>query len=49
MARARKTLMVGLEIVAIVGLTWLICTIIASIRAARGEEYHYPVTIRLIH
>ncbi len=40
---------IGFVLLPIVGLTWLICTIIASIRAARGEEYHYPVTIRLIH
>ena len=40
---------IGFVLLPIVVLTWLICTIIASIRAARGEEYHYPVTIRLIH
>jgi uncharacterized protein len=40
---------IGLVLLPIVGLTWLICTIIASIRAARGEEYHYPVTIRMVH
>jgi uncharacterized Tic20 family protein len=40
---------IGFVLLPIVGLIWLICTIIASVRAARGEEYHYPVTIRLIH
>ena len=40
---------IGFVLLPIVGLTWLICTIVGSVRAARGEEYHYPVTIRLIH
>ena len=40
---------IGFVLLPIVGLTWLVCTIIASVKAARGEEYHYPVTIRLVH
>ena len=34
---------IGFVLLPIVGLTWLICTIIASVKAARGDEYHDPV------
>lgn len=27
---------------------WLVCSIIGTIRAYEGREYHYPVTMRLI-
>ena len=40
--------LVGLLLLPIVGLMWLIFTIIGSVRASRGEEYRYPVTIRLV-
>lgn len=29
-------------------LTWLVCSIIGTLRAYEGREYRYPVTIRLI-
>lgn len=31
-----------------VGITWLVCTIIAAIKANNGEDYRYPLTIRLV-
>jgi len=40
--------LVGLLLLPIVGLMWLIFTIIGSVRASKGEEYRYPVTIRLV-
>ncbi|MEJ7834451.1 MAG: DUF4870 domain-containing protein, partial [Nocardioides sp.] len=41
-------LLVGLILLPIVGLLWLIFTIIGSVKAANGEEYRYPLTIRLV-
>jgi uncharacterized Tic20 family protein len=32
----------------VVGIAWLVLTIIGSVRAARGEEYRYPLTIRMV-
>ena len=40
--------LIGFVLLPIVGLTWLICTIIGSIRSSRGEDYRYPVTIRMV-
>ena len=40
--------LVGFLLLPIVGLLWLIFTIIGSIKAANGEEYRYPLTIRMV-
>lgn len=32
-----------------IALLWLVCSIIATIKAWNGEPYRYPLTIRLIH
>lgn len=32
----------------IVGLGWLVLTIIAAIKANQGERYRYPLTLRLV-
>ena len=32
----------------LVGLAWLVFTIIASIKANQGERYRYPFTLRLV-
>ena len=29
-------------------LTWLVCMIIASVKASNGQEYHFPMTIRFL-
>src|SRR6478609_3010172 len=34
--------LVGFVLLPIVGLMWLVFTIIGAVRASRGEEYHYP-------
>jgi uncharacterized Tic20 family protein len=41
--------LIGFVLLPIVGLAWLVCTIIGSVKAARGEEYRYPLTIRMVH
>jgi uncharacterized protein len=37
-----------LPLMIIVGLAWLVLTIIASIKANQGERYRYPFALRLI-
>jgi uncharacterized Tic20 family protein len=32
----------------LVGLAWLVLTIIATIKASNGESYRYPLTLRLV-
>lgn len=32
----------------IVGVFWLVCSIIASVKAYNGEAYRYPLTLRLL-
>jgi uncharacterized Tic20 family protein len=41
--------LVGWLVLAAVGLLWLIGTIVATVRAGRGQRYRYPLTIRLVH
>ena len=45
------TLPAGLALLAAIGLialTWLVCSIIATVKAWNGEAYRYPLTLRLI-
>lgn len=39
---------IGFVLLPLVGLFWLVFTIVGSVKAARGEEYRYPATIRLV-
>lgn len=34
--------------VALISLTWLVCSIVAALKAWSGEAYRYPLTIRLL-
>ncbi|MDN5858321.1 MAG: DUF4870 domain-containing protein [Pseudonocardia sp.] len=38
----------GKELIAAYGVFWLICVIIATVRASQGDEFRYPLTLRLI-
>lgn len=40
--------LVGLVLAPIVGLTWLVLTLIGTVKSSSGEEYRYPLTIRMI-
>ena len=40
--------LITLPIMAVVGVAWLVFTIIASIRANEGQAYRYPFAVRLI-
>ncbi|MBP20910.1 MAG: orotate phosphoribosyltransferase, partial [Alcanivorax sp.] len=39
---------IGGLLLPIIGIFWLIMTIIAAVKANGGERYRYPLTIRLI-
>ena len=41
--------LIGLLLLPVVGVAGAILTIIASVKAANGEAYRYPLTIRLIN
>jgi uncharacterized Tic20 family protein len=40
--------LVGLLLLPIVGLMWLVLTILGSVRAADGRDYRYPLTLRMV-
>ncbi|ANH40207.1 hypothetical protein I601_3808 [Nocardioides dokdonensis FR1436] len=40
--------LVGILLLPVVGLLWLIFTIMGSVKTANGEEYRYPLTIRMV-
>ncbi len=40
--------LVGIALVPIVLVTWFILTIVAAVKAANGERYRYPMTIRFV-
>jgi uncharacterized Tic20 family protein len=40
--------LIGFVLLGIIFLMWVICTIIASVKASNGEFYNYPVTIRFL-
>lgn len=41
-------LVVALPVWIVLGLVWLVCSLIATVKAYDGQPYRYPVTIRLI-
>jgi uncharacterized Tic20 family protein len=40
--------LIGFILLPIVGILWLVLTIMASVAANRGEDYRYPFNIRLV-
>lgn len=40
--------LIGFLLVAIVGLAWLVLTIMAAVAASKGESFRYPFTLRLV-
>jgi uncharacterized Tic20 family protein len=41
-------ILIGFVLLAIVGIAWLVCTILGAMAASRGDPYRYPLTLRLI-
>lgn len=37
-----------LVLVAVLAVAWLVCSILAAVKAWNGESYRYPLTIRLL-
>lgn len=35
--------------IAAIAVLWLVCSVVAAIKAINGETYRYPLTIRLLH
>ncbi|RIV19335.1 DUF4870 domain-containing protein [Fibrisoma montanum] len=40
--------LIGIVLIWVVGVIWLVLTIIAAVKANNGEYYRYPLTIRFI-
>lgn len=40
--------LIGFLLLPIVGLFWLIMTIIGAVKASAGEDFRYPLTIRMV-
>lgn len=40
--------LIGFVLLPLVGLWWLVFTIIGSVKSANGELYRYPATLRLV-
>jgi uncharacterized protein len=40
--------LIGFLTIAVVGIAWLVLTIMAAIKANNGEVYRYPATLRLV-
>jgi uncharacterized Tic20 family protein len=40
--------LIGFLLLIAVGLLWLICTIMAAVKANNGEDFRYPLTIRMV-
>ncbi|MCM0622242.1 DUF4870 domain-containing protein [Nocardioides bruguierae] len=40
--------LVGIVLLPIVGIAWLVLTIIGTVKSANGEYYRYPLTIRMV-
>ena len=41
-------ILIGVPLMFAVGLAGLICSLVAAVKASRGECYHYPVTIHFV-
>lgn len=46
---ALMVVVIGFLLLPIVVLVWLVFTIIAALAASRGENYRYPLTLRLVN
>jgi len=40
--------LIGFQLLIVVGIAWLVLTILAGLAANKGETYRYPFTLRLI-
>ena len=40
--------LIGFIILPVLGVLWLVCVVLATMRASEGRDYRYPVTIRFV-
>jgi hypothetical protein len=40
--------LIGFLLIIVVGIGWLVLTIVAGLAANRGEDYRYPFNLRLV-
>lgn len=40
--------LIGIVLLAAIGVMWIVFTVLATVRASNGEPYRYPFTIRLV-
>lgn len=40
--------LIGIPILIIIGISWIVLTVVAAVKASNGEEYRYPLTIRFV-
>lgn len=40
--------LIGFAILAVYGVFYVVCVVLATIKASQGEDFRYPLTIRLI-
>ncbi|MGI5126794.1 DUF4870 domain-containing protein [Pseudonocardia sp. CA-107938] len=40
--------LVGFVLIVVYGFFWLICVVVATVRASQGGEFRYPLTVRII-
>ena len=45
---ALVVVLVGLVLLPVVGVMWLVLTILASVRVGEGRDYRYPLTLRMV-
>jgi uncharacterized Tic20 family protein len=41
-------ILIGFLLIVVVGIAWLVFTIIGAVKANNGEDYQYPLTIRMV-
>ncbi len=47
-ATALLFVIIGIFLLPIIGIAWIVFTVIAGISASKGENYRYPFTLRLV-
>ena len=40
--------LIGLPLLLVLGVLWIVATVMAAVRASKGEYYRYPLTIRFV-
>ncbi|WP_310964170.1 DUF4870 domain-containing protein [Nocardioides terrisoli] len=41
-------LLIGFLLLIVLGVAWLVLTIVGAVKASSGEDYRYPLTIRMV-